>query len=98
MTKRVLILNEGGTAEVNGVKVRVVPVEPTETMLCAAESSIVHGERDMYRAMLSAVTIDLSGLPVVPRRKQLGDEAVHGDRYRRAWGWNQALDAIGAGK
>lgn len=108
-TQRILLINEDGTAEVGGVECVLVPREPVAWIQRHAgyadrlffASQIDHPRKYQWNSevtwepLLSAAAIDLSGLPVVPRRKQLGDEAVHGDRYRRALGWNQALDAMG---
>jgi len=41
---------------------KLVPVEPTDLMVSAMESSIVHGERDMYRAAIAAA-------PLHPRKE-----------------------------
>ncbi len=103
MTKRVLLVSEDGTAEVNGVKVRVVPVEPTDEMIRANLDCQDYDPEDpaesvvycLYCAMLSAVAIDLSSLPVVPERKtNLHLEAKILRGYQD--GWNAALYAIGA--
>lgn len=97
--QRILLINDDGTAEVGGVKVRVVPVEPTEAM-CNACTRVLEAEDypQAHRLVLSAAAIDLSGLPRVPERKPLGDDDKYGERYLRAWGWNQALDAVGVPK
>lgn len=89
MTKRVLLINPDGTAEVNGVKVRVVPVGPQP------EWSISMGE--IYRRMLSAAAIDLSSLPVVPERLPIKQDDPLFIASANAT-WNAALDAIGAAK
>jgi len=95
--KRVLLINEDGTAEVGGVKGKFVPVEPQWKMLCAGADFDTNDENadlgadvaGIYRAMLSAAAIDLSGLPRVPSFPDLN---YHG-AYRR--GFAAALDAMG---
>lgn len=99
-TQRILLINEDGTAEVNGVKVRVVPVYPQWKMLCAGADFDTNDENadlgadvaGIYRAMLSAAAIDLSGLPRVPERRPLNER--DGIDVCNAC-WNDALTAIG---
>lgn len=95
--KRVLLVSEDGTAEVNGVKGKFVPVDPQWKMLCAGADFDTNDENadlgadvaGIYRAMLSAAAIDLSSLPRVPECKT--DDI--GSTYTR--GWNACLDAMG---
>lgn len=103
MTKRILLINEDGTAEVGGVKVRVVPVEPVAWQDIASPHLIYSDEdldpmwRFMMNPLFAAAAIDLSGLPRVPERKVLNASAAdhYGQQRARIDGFNQALDAIG---
>lgn len=74
---RVLIINADGTAVVGGVEYVLVPREPTEEMARDGaaklrdffeQSGPYPRTKAMYKAMLSAAAIDLSGLPRVPER------------------------------
>ena len=105
MTTYLLRANEkGDILDASGQVVgRVVPVEAQWKMLCAGTDYDTNDEHadlgadvaGIYRAMLSAATIDLSAVAVrVPERKLLG-EAKYGERYARSFGWNTCLDALG---
>lgn len=97
---RVLLLNPDGTAEVGGVKVRVVPDEPVAWLhpvylrsrqLAMDATPMRLSEQQI--ALYSAAAIDLSGLPVVPER--ITDLRISVG-YRM--GFAAALDAIGVTK
>ncbi len=72
MTLRIALIDETGECEIGGVRCKVVPVEASNEMELAYYLGLHNsGTRNcypVYRAMLSAAAIDLSGLPVVPPR------------------------------
>lgn len=104
--QRILLLNPDGTAEVNGVKVRVVPEEPSvqscDAMLQAIGRGFDHASQHArgnavyaaYVRALSAAAIDLSGLPRVPERPAVEPRDTDYDAGVCA-GYNSALDAMG---
>lgn len=103
---RIALINDDGTTTVGGVLCKLVPVEASDDAQVAGMEASVLGRASVddsayvlsiYTAMLAAATLDLSALPELPKRRQLGEAAIHGDRYPRAWGWNQAIDAIAPG-
>jgi hypothetical protein len=101
MTKRVLLIAEDGTAEVGGVRIKVVRADDLYAAiesLGAFVSDEGWGQNDMDNMDNLAAAIDLSGLPILERRTQTEYQRYNGNEHYECGltdGWNEALDAMG---
>ena len=108
--KRILLINSDGTAEVNGVKVRVVPEEPTSAMLvdavkerhgqatyrCVSASGLVTLEQEARADYDAMLSAAAIDLSSLPRVPERQHDAPPDATHLRAFenGYNAALDAM----